>query len=244
MQKKKNTPDAHRLLQRFTTPGNRHLRQGRPQLPIFHFRPFLWFVMTLLALPVRFYLLASLFFEGIGTAALEARVAAFPFAATAHLLGGAVALLLGPFQINRTLRTTWLPLHRRTGRVYLVAVIAGGLGSLYLSTTSEGGPLAQLGSALLAGGWLFTGMMAYISIRTGHVGPHRQWMLRNFALTYAAVSAIILQPLFFEILHLSPVAGAALLAWLCWLPNAAVAESLILLARRRAAKRATSEIPF
>jgi mannose-6-phosphate isomerase-like protein (cupin superfamily) len=51
-----------------------------------------------------------------------------------------------------------------------------------------GGPIARLGFAGLALAWLVTGTCAYRAIRAGNVALHRRWMVRNFALTFAAVT--------------------------------------------------------
>jgi hypothetical protein len=59
---------------------------------------------------------------------------------------------------------------------------------------------------------------------------HRAWMLRSYALTFAAVTLRIWLPL-------SQIAGIpfqeayAAIAWLCWVPNLVVVEWFIL--RRR-----------
>ncbi len=36
--------------------------------------------------------------------------------------------------------------------------------------------------------WLYTGAQAYLSIRRRDVVAHRRWMIRNYALTFAAVT--------------------------------------------------------
>ncbi len=41
--------------------------------------------------------------------------------------------------------------------------------------------------ALLALGWLYTGWRAFVAIRRGAIVEHRRWMVRNFALSFAAI---------------------------------------------------------
>jgi hypothetical protein len=141
-----------------------------------------------------------------------------------HVFASAFALALGPFQFSQRLRTSHPALHRWSGRFYLgVGVLVGGLAGLYVATHAFGGLVARLGFAGLALGWLYTGLRAYRAIRARHVVAHRRWMVRNFALTFAAVTLRLWLPM-------SMVSGVAfepayaVVAWLCWVPNLLVAE--------------------
>jgi hypothetical protein len=49
------------------------------------------------------------------------------------------------------------------------------------------GLLAQAGFLLLVVLWFYSAAMAYTTIRNGQIQLHRIWMVRNFALTFAAV---------------------------------------------------------
>ena len=99
----------------------------------------------------------------------------------------------------------------------------GGLSGLYISQFAFGGPVARLGFATLAVCWLYTGFRAYMAIRRKATEEHRKWMVRNFALSFAAVMLRIYIPI-------SVMAGIdfatayAVIAWLCWVPNLLVAE--------------------
>lgn len=144
----------------------------------------------------------------------------------AHVFASAVALALGPMQFSASLRRDKPWLHRWTGRVYLaVGVLVGGLAGLYMAQHAFGGLVAKLGFSFLAVGWLLTGMCAFMSIRRGAVAAHRKWMIRNFSLTFAAVTLRLYLPA-------SLAAGVTFeqaypfIAWLCWVPNILVAEWL------------------
>ena len=158
---------------------------------------------------------------------MRATFTAHPVAVYLHVFAAAVALLLGPFQFSTRLRQAAIRVHRWTGRVYLGAgVLVGGLSGLYLSWFAYGGPVARLGFASLAVGWLYTGARAYVAIRNRRIDEHRRWMVRNFALAFAAVMLRLYLPL-------SMIAGAdfavayAVIAWLCWVPNLVVAEAIV-----------------
>jgi uncharacterized membrane protein len=141
-----------------------------------------------------------------------------------HAFASIVALALGPFQFSSRLRQTHRHIHRWLGRVYLaVGVLVGGLSGLYMSQFAFGGPVARLGFATLAVFWLYTGLRAFLAVRRRAVDEHRRWMVRNFALTFAAVTLRIYLPS-------SMLAGIdfslayPIIAWLCWVPNLLFAE--------------------
>ena len=136
-----------------------------------------------------------------------------------HIVASIVALLLGPFQFSTQLRQHRPYIHRWLGRIYLIiGVFIGGLSGLYMSQYAFGGLFAKLGFALLALLWLYTGLRAYLAIRRGIIHEHRKWMLRNFSLTFAAVTLRIYLPLSM-LIGIEFVIAYSVIAWLCWLPN-------------------------
>lgn len=142
-----------------------------------------------------------------------------------HIVGGVMALSLGPFQFLAPLRERRPRVHRWMGRFYLVGILLGGVAGLYMSAYAYTGIVATLGFATLAILWLSTGFLAYRAIRAGLVDVHRQWMIRNFALTFAAVTLRLEMPFLATIF--GGETGYQLVAWLCWLPNLLVAEVII-----------------
>ena len=141
-----------------------------------------------------------------------------------HVFASAAALALGPLQFVARLRAAHPGLHRWCGRLYLgLGVLVGGLSGLYVALNAFGGPIARAGFMCLALVWLFTGFKAYRAIRCADVRSHRRWMVRNFALTFAAVTLRLWLPG----LVASGVAMATaypLVGWLCWVPNLILAE--------------------
>jgi uncharacterized membrane protein len=179
--------------------------------------------LILLALPIGIYALA---FQplNLGAPDLQARLDAMPLAGIAHLVGGGIALLIGGLQFVTRLRTAAPHWHRWLGRVYLILVLIGGVGGAVLATRAGGGLVGRTGFFLLAVLWLASGTAAYRAIRIGDVANHRRWMMRNYALTFAAVTLRI---------ELGVISGALgyefaptyqLVAWLAWVPNLIVVE--------------------
>lgn len=159
----------------------------------------------------------------------------------AHVIGGGIALVLGPVQFWRGFRTRHPLAHRWIGRTYLTAVGVAAIAGLALAPVNQAGLVGLFGFGALGVLWLVTGWRAYRAIRSGDVASHRAWMMRNFALTYAAVTLRVWLPLL--IFAQVPFAGQAgfdadaafanayaVVPFLAWLPNLVVAERLI---RRR-----------
>jgi uncharacterized membrane protein len=144
-----------------------------------------------------------------------------------HIAGGMGALLAGPWQFSEKLRARALNLHRWLGRVYLVEVVLGSIAGLAMATVSEEGMATHLGFGALAILWFFTGLQAYRMARKGDILAHRNWMIRNFALSLAAVMLRSYLPFMLLVLHWSFRQTYITVAWLCWVPNLLVAEWLV-----------------
>lgn len=104
-----------------------------------------------------------------------------------HGLPGTLVLLIGPFQFVPAIRNRYPALHRVLGRIYLLGVLVGGVVAVFAALASTSGLAAQTGFLLLAAGWLYTGFMAYRTARQLQFSLHRVWMIRNYALSFAAV---------------------------------------------------------
>ena len=152
-----------------------------------------------------------------------------------HIAGGMGALLAGPWQFSEKLRARALNLHRWMGRFYLLAVALGSIAGFVMATVSEQGLPTHLGFGILAVLWFSTGLQAYRMVRRGNIEAHRQWMIRNFALTLAAVTLRNWLPLFLFALHWPFPRAYIIVSWLCWVPNLLVAEWMVSRKKRAAA---------
>ena len=121
--------------------------------------------------------------------------------------------MLGPFQLWSGLSGFRPKRHRWTGRVYVLAVLVGGLAAFYLSAYTEGGARA-LSLQALGIAWWTTTWMAYRAIRAARETQHRNWAARSYAVTFAFVTfrlgaeAGVLAQLGSE--------SVAVLVWLSW----------------------------
>lgn len=186
---------------------------------------FLWWLMLLSCIAIAVY--GTRFF--LGTPG-NPHFARYILPLRLHIAGGMGALLAGPWQFSEKLRARAINFHRWLGRFYLLEVLLGSIAGFAMATVSDQGLPTHLGFAILAVLWFFTGLLAYLKIRRGEVAAHRRWMIRNFALSLAAVTLRNYLPLMLFALHWSFRTSYITVSWLCWMPNFLVAEWLV---RRR-----------
>jgi uncharacterized membrane protein len=154
-----------------------------------------------------------------------------------HIVSAGVALLVGGFQFSRRLRKRSRRAHRWIGRTYVVSVYVGGASGLVMAFFSSVAFTGLFGFGTLAALWLWTTYRGYRSAREGDFAEHQAWMIRSFALTYAAPTLrmwllllIVVQVPFGVDMEVAAANACAPVPFLCWLPNVVVAEYLI---RRR-----------
>jgi uncharacterized membrane protein len=140
-----------------------------------------------------------------------------------HIVGSMVAAILGPFQFLPQLRRHWLNLHRWLGRIYLLGVLAGGIGGLYMAFFAYGGWVARAGFLTLAILWLYSAYKAYDHIRRREIEAHRHWMIRNYALVFGAVT-LRLGLLVSQVANFDFLTTYVIMAWMAWVPNLVVVE--------------------
>jgi uncharacterized membrane protein len=181
-----------------------------------------WAIMTLLAIGVAGY--SSMAWWSPDTIGfIQARDGFLRQLLVAHALTGLVALAIGPFQFLASLRQRQPRLHRLLGRTYLLAILFSGLSGLWLAFCTVGGFAATSGFLVLSVGWLLTGSLALRAALRRDFAAHRAWMMRSYALTFAAVTLRIY-------LGLGVAAGIpfaeiyATAAWMSWVLNLVVVE--------------------
>ena len=132
-----------------------------------------------------------------------------------HIGGGSLALVTGLFQFSGTIRKRFVKIHRWTGRVYLLGVLVGSIGAVYLGLVVS--PVRAFGISLefLAMAWVITSLMAYVAARRRQFAAHKEWMTRSYVVTFGFV--------LFRIGTRNHVFGglgfamqSVVLAWACW----------------------------
>jgi uncharacterized membrane protein len=162
-----------------------------------------------------------------------------PWGIYSHVLFGGLALIIGPFQFRRDIlarRRSW---HRNLGKIYVACAFATGLVGLYMALFSFGGLNTHLGFGVLGALTMAATATAYARIRALDVTRHREWMIRSFALIFAAVTLRIELPLLIVAYKGQFPPAYAIVAWLSWVPNLLWAEWYV----RRSRRAAASQVP-
>lgn len=140
-----------------------------------------------------------------------------------HVVAGIVALLVGPLQFVRRIRTRTPALHRATGLIYVAACAVAAPAGLMLALGTTAGPVAGVGFAIPA---LLLPVFTWFGLRAAmerRFGEHREWMLRSYAVISVAITLRLMLPasafLGFEFLPAYQV-----ISWLAWVTNLALFE--------------------
>jgi len=140
-----------------------------------------------------------------------------------HAGAASTALILGAMQLSSVVRQRWPGLHRTGGRLYVAACIAGGASALVLAAGVSTGPVAAWGFGALGMLWLYATTQGLRSARARDFSRHRAWMIRSYALTFAAVTLRIYLPVS-QIIGIDFGFAYRCIAWLAWVPNMVIAE--------------------
>ena len=144
-----------------------------------------------------------------------------------HIVLGIIATLIGPFQFIPKIRNNYLKVHRKLGRIYIIATVLGGISGMYLAITSSVNLPYSVGLFMLGVTWSTSSIMAFISIKNRKVDLHKDWMIRSYAVTFAAVTLRLWMPILIVGVGLSEVDAYAAVAWLCWVPNIFIGELIV-----------------
>jgi uncharacterized membrane protein YozB (DUF420 family) len=148
-----------------------------------------------------------------------------------HITGGTIALLTGPWQFWTGFRRRHMRIHRWTGRLFLVGVLMGSAGAVFLAVTTTFGWPFGFALLMLATAWLTTTGMAYYAIRRRLVEIHKEWMIRAYVVTFAFVTFRLLND-FGPPSHIQPEGYRAVTyAWLCWAIPLLITEVVLQLRR-------------
>ncbi len=133
-----------------------------------------------------------------------------------HIIGGTVALLMGPFQFWTGLRRKHLRIHRWTGRLYMAGVMLGSSAAFYLSFQTEIGWTFGVALFVLGGVWVTVTGMALLAVLRRKINAHKEWIIRSYVVTFAFVTFRI----FFDMESIQALGSTAEVAttigWLCW----------------------------
>lgn len=196
-----------------------------------------WWLMTVAALVVAGWAFFFIFVQppgGEGYPEIRARILA-NWLGWAHVGGGGVAMMLGPFQFLKSLRRTGKPsrgsprfsAHSIIGRIYAISVLSSAIGSLDIVKKSDLYTFGAAGFLTLGAGWFVTASLGWAAMWKG-TGPdidaHKRWMTRNFTLTYAAVMLRWQLPLMIMGFGMETKYALSWTGWISWVPTLLLVE--------------------
>jgi uncharacterized membrane protein len=164
---------------------------------------------------------------------IVANAFAYPFLII-HVIAAVTALVVAPVQFVALVRRRWPAFHRFAGRLYLLPCAVGAPAGFVLALGTTLGPVAGSGFAVLAllsAGFTWLGWRSAVERR---FEAHREWMLRSYAMTAAAITLRLMIPAS-AWAGLDFVASYQVIAWLSWTTNLALAEFYIRRGRPRSA---------
>lgn len=141
-----------------------------------------------------------------------------------HILTGSIVLITGVIQLSKWIRAIFTRWHRMAGKIYIIVLLvftapSGFVMALY----ANGGLAAGTGFVLLAVLWWYLTWQGWKAAIGKRWDLHREFMLRSYALTFAAVTLRLYSFLF----ALAGFRGEfiyILIAWLSWVPSLLVME--------------------
>ncbi|PEF46992.1 hypothetical protein CON22_09100 [Bacillus cereus] len=213
----------------------------------------IWVVVTCFALLVSGYIVVQYFImDGFQTGLVKvklmfgSKLSAFWYMMLfIHITTSIVALVIGPFTLSTRFRERNINRHRIIGRIYMVGILLGGFSGLYLSFYATGGLVAKLGFGLLSVFWLTSAYQALNRVKNKKIKDHRNWMIRNYSLTFGAVTLRIWLPLFIVLFGIERFElSYAIIAWLAWVPNLIVAELFIRKRRNKGKYEENEDLHF
>ncbi|WP_158887978.1 DUF2306 domain-containing protein [Amycolatopsis anabasis] len=192
---------------------------------------FLWSLLVVPAIGITAYFVTP-YVSGSSTVPIDMSIPGYYVSLAVHAVPAGLALLIGPWQFVPRLRARFPRAHRMLGRVYLVSVVVAAAAATYSTVVTPSGFALQVAFAMLVVAWLYSAAQAYRTIRRGAVRLHRIWMIRNYALTFAAVTLRLYLLLGVQLMNVIPslpykdVYTAS--AWASLLGNVLVAEYFII----------------
>ena len=154
----------------------------------------LWIVLGAMMIEVLFYTEVPIFRD---PRRFIPNLINIPWVLIPHVVGGTLALLLGPIQFSRRMRLARPHLHRALGRVYVISVIIAALLSFVLAGRIQEPQIIyfRLATGIQGAAWFIVTFAAFLTARHRHIRQHREWMVRSYALTCTFLGTRVLQPI-------------------------------------------------
>lgn len=144
-----------------------------------------------------------------------------------HVLGGVIAMTIGPFQFIPKLRIKYLRFHRISGYIFLISILVSALTLIPLITTSSSNLVIDVGLGIGGIVWLGAVIFAYVAIKNRKIEQHKEWMIRCYMITLAfVVFRVAIDVLsYFQVTNEPDI--VALSSWMSWTLPICITEAMI-----------------
>jgi uncharacterized membrane protein len=107
----------------------------------------------------------------------------------AHITAGGGALVIGPIQFWKKLRTRYIKLHRWIGFAYLLAILVSSVCAVILAFTTsyEVNWAYAFSLQVWVSVWIISTVIAYITAIRKQFKLHQEWMTRSYIVTLAFI---------------------------------------------------------
>ena len=157
--------------------------------------------------------------------AFDGAFALHPVLTLSHIIPGGLFMVLAPLQFVPRIRSRYPLFHRVSGRLLIVVGVVLGTTALAMSVQMAiGGANETAATAAFALFFLFALGKAVYHIRRRQVAPHREWMIRMFAIGLAVATVRPIVGMFFAFTNLSPREFFGIAFWLGFTVHLIAAE--------------------
>nr|WP_090340006.1 DUF2306 domain-containing protein [Mycolicibacterium malmesburyense]CRL68823.1 hypothetical protein CPGR_01003 [Mycolicibacterium malmesburyense] len=115
----------------------------------------------------------------------------------AHVLFASVAMVAAVVQIWPRLRVCRPAVHRRCGRVYVVAALPAAASAMVIGALTPFGPVLAVSNVTLGALWLWFTVMGYLAGRARRMSEHRRHMARSAVLALSVITNRIWTPILY-----------------------------------------------
>jgi hypothetical protein len=145
-----------------------------------------------------------------------------------HVFLSIFSLVAGLTQFSNYILTKHKKLHKTIGYMYAINVICfAGPSGLIMSFYANGTLVSKTSFVILSLLWILCTAVSITKVLKKHFIEHENWMIRSYALTLSAITLRLFAFVLPHFVHLTAKTEYALIAWLSWTLNLAIAEMII-----------------
>lgn len=144
-----------------------------------------------------------------------------------HIFAGAICILTSLVQFSRFILKKLRPIHRWSGKLYVMVVLfLGAPTGLYMSFFAKGSFWERILFMFMAAAWFVTTLYGLSTIQKKNVLAHKIWMIRSYAMAMTAVTFRVYHIIFY-ILDWDHLENYELSLWISVIGNMLLAEWII-----------------